>query len=90
LDVSEEELVNNDRVRGLIASEIKWNCFDIKRYELPRNFLIVAPFTAENNMLTPKMSIRRHVVIKTYGDMIEDLYNGNIDGDFHKDEQKSA
>lgn len=90
LDVSEEELVNNDRVRGLIASEIKLNCYKIKRYEVPKNFLIVSPFTASNNMLTPKMSIRRHVVIKTYEGMIEDLYNGNTQEGIHFDESKAA
>ncbi len=90
LDVSEEELVNDDRVKGLIAAEIKLNCYKVKRYEVPQNFLIVSPFTASNNMLTPKMSIRRHVVIKTYEDMIADLYNGNIHEGFQFDEPKAA
>lgn len=89
-DIDEEELVNNDRVRGLITSEIKLNCYKIKRYEVPQNFLIVSPFTASNNMLTPKMSIRRHVVIKTYEGMIEDFYNGNIQEGFQFDESKAA
>ena len=91
LDATEEELVNDDRVKGLIASEIKLNCYNIKRYEVPRMFLIVSPFTAANSMLTPKMSIRRHVVIKAYEDMIADLYCGyNVDGGFQIDEAKAA
>ena len=106
-DVSEEELVNDDRVKGLISAEIKLNCYDIKKFEIPVAFLFVSPFTAENNMVTPKvsimpilfilfkdclahfsllmplpfhstkMSIRRHVVIKTYEDMLSELYDGN-------------
>jgi long-chain acyl-CoA synthetase len=91
LDASEEELVNDDRVKGLIASEIKLNCSAIKRYEVPRMFLIVSAFTTVNNMLTPKMSIRRHVVIKTYEDMITDLYKrNNVDGCFQIDYIKAA
>ena len=56
-DVSEEELVNDDRVKGLISAEIKLNCYDIKKFEVPVAFLFVSPFTAENNMVTPKVSI---------------------------------
>eukprot|EP00581_Thalassiosira_minuscula_P008068 CAMPEP_0183703644 /NCGR_PEP_ID=MMETSP0737-20130205/1321_1 /TAXON_ID=385413 /ORGANISM="Thalassiosira miniscula, Strain CCMP1093" /LENGTH=699 /DNA_ID=CAMNT_0025930441 /DNA_START=117 /DNA_END=2216 /DNA_ORIENTATION=+ len=77
-DVAEEELVNDTRVKGLISAEIKLNCYSIKKFEVPMAYLIVAPFTAANNMVTPKMSIRRHVVVKTYEDMISDLYDGNV------------
>lgn len=79
-DTSEEELVNDDRVKGLISAEIKLNCYNIKKFEVPMAFLIVSPFTAANNMVTPKMSIRRHVVMKSYEDMISDLYDGNVRG----------
>lgn len=77
---SEEELSNDARVKGLISAEIKLNCYNIKKFEVPMAFLMVSPFTAANNMVTPKMSIRRHVVIKTYDDMISDLYGGNAQG----------
>jgi long-chain acyl-CoA synthetase len=91
LDASEEQLVNDDRVKGLIASEIKLNCYRIKRYERPHVVLIVSPFTSANNMLTPKMSIRRHIVLKTYEDMITDLYNGDSVGrGIQVDEIKAA
>ena len=36
---------------------------------------IVAPFTVANNMLTPKLSIRRHKVIGFYNDIINRMYN---------------
>jgi len=88
LDASEEEMVNDARVKGLIGAEIKLNCYNIKKFEVPMAFLIVSPFTAANNMVTPKMSIRRHVVIKSYEDMIADLYNGNVhSGGFLRSEE---
>jgi len=62
-DVSEEELVNDDRVKGLISAEIKLNCYDIKKFEIPVAFLFVSPFTAENNMVTPKVSITYLVLL---------------------------
>ncbi|GAB4149759.1 MAG: AMP-dependent synthetase/ligase [Sphingomonadales bacterium] len=32
------------------------------------------PFTVENSEMTPKLSIRRHVITKRYGDRLTDLY----------------
>jgi long-chain acyl-CoA synthetase len=90
LDGSEEELVNNDQVKGLISAEIKLNCYNVKKFEVPKDFLIVSPFTAANNMVTPKMSIRRHVVIKTYGDLISDLYGESARGVARSREEENA
>ncbi len=74
----EEELVNSSGVKGLIGAEIKLNCYGIKKFEVPVAFAFVAPFTAANNMVTPKMSIRRHVVIKSYEDVLSDLYERSV------------
>jgi long-chain acyl-CoA synthetase len=72
--VSEEDLVNDERVKALIDREIEKSCAKLKKYEVPQEWAFVAPFTAANNMLTPKMSIRRHKVIHTYGDVISHMY----------------
>ncbi len=77
-DMPEEELVNSDRVKGLIGAEIKLNCYNIKKFEVPTAFAFVSPFTAANNMVTPKMSIRRHVVIASYEDVLSDLYERRV------------
>jgi len=73
-DKTEEELVNSKEVRGLIDEEILLNTHKLKKYEVPKNWAFVAPFSAANNMLTPKMSIRRKIVIKHYDDIIADMY----------------
>jgi long-chain acyl-CoA synthetase len=72
--ISEDELVNDDRVKALIDKEIQSSCKKIKKFEIPHQWAFVAPFTAANNMLTPKMSIRRHKVIQTYADVISHMY----------------
>jgi long-chain acyl-CoA synthetase len=36
LDASEDELVNDSRVQGLINAEIKLNCYSMKKYEVPK------------------------------------------------------
>ena len=46
----------------------------LKKYEVPRAWAFVAPFTAANNQLTPKMSIRRKIVLQDYGGVVARLY----------------
>lgn len=72
--VSEEELANDERVKELIDNEISTSCEGMKKFEVPKEWAFVAPFTAANNMLTPKMSIRRHKVMEAYEDLISELY----------------
>lgn len=72
--VSEEELANDPRVKELIDHAIASNCSRMKKFEVPQKWAFVAPFTAANSMLTPKMSIRRHKVITTYADIIDGMY----------------
>lgn len=78
-DVSEEELANDDRVKELIDAEIQMSCYNCKKFEIPTKFAFVAPFTVANDMLTPKMSIRRHKVQQTYADLIDSLYDGEFE-----------
>ena len=51
---------------------------EMKSYERPKRWTYTTePFTLENEMLTPKMSLRRNAVLKKYGDRIEGLYHGD-------------
>ena len=48
---------------------------DLSVIEKVRRFIIAdEQFTVENEMLTPSMKIRRHVISKTYGDRLDALY----------------
>jgi long-chain acyl-CoA synthetase len=77
-NVTDDQLVNDDRVKALIDESIAEKCSVLKKFERPQQWSIVAPFTAANNMLTPKMSIRRHMVIRTYQDVIAHMYGDDI------------
>jgi len=81
--VTEEELANDDSVRSLIDGEISRTCSRLKKFEIPKKWAFVGPFTAANGMLTPKMSIRRHKVIEAYDDTIDNLYgeSSKLDSD---------
>jgi long-chain acyl-CoA synthetase len=75
---SDDDLVNDERVRALVKSDIDAKCSKLKKFEIPQDFAFVAPFTAANNMLTPKMSIRRHMVIREYKDVIASMYRDDV------------
>jgi long-chain acyl-CoA synthetase len=48
---------------------------DVSVIEKVRRFIVAeAPFTVENEQLTPSMKIRRHVIRQAYGDRLEALY----------------
>jgi long-chain acyl-CoA synthetase len=47
----------------------------LKKYELPKRIIKVDPFTFENNLLTPKMSIIRKNIYLKYSDDINKLYS---------------
>jgi long-chain acyl-CoA synthetase len=48
---------------------------DLSVIEKVRRFIVAdAPFTVENEQLTPSMKIRRHVIKDVYGDRLEALY----------------
>jgi len=76
--LSDDDLVNDERVKALIQADIAVKCSKLKKFEVPQEFSFVAPFTAANNMLTPKMSIRRHMVIREYKDVIASMYDSDI------------
>lgn len=94
----EQVLATNPKVKQLIDDEIKKSCIKLKKFETPKDWAFVAPFTAANNMLTPKMSIRRHVVMKSYEELISHLYDhdpiiteaadGAIPSSLHHQEQE--
>jgi len=43
--------------------------------EKVRRFILAdAPFTVENEQLTPSMKIRRHIINGVYGERLEALY----------------
>mmetsp|Transcript_15551 Transcript_15551/g.20281 ORF Transcript_15551/g.20281 Transcript_15551/m.20281 type:complete len:702 (+) Transcript_15551:195-2300(+) len=88
----EEELVNDPKLCELLDSEIQANCLQakIKKFEIPKTWSIVAPFTVANNMLTPKMSIRRHMVVKVYDDVIAQMCGDDSSSEQNLSKQAAA
>jgi long-chain acyl-CoA synthetase len=89
-DVPEEELANDERVKDLIDAELASACATMKKFEVPTKWAFVAPFTVANDMLTPKMSIRRHKVQTAYQELIDDLYGVEQSTEEKKSEEEAA
>lgn len=85
-EVTEEELANDDRIKELMDAEIQMSCYNLKKFEIPTKWSFVAPFTVANDMLTPKMSIRRHKVQQAYQGLINDMYGAELEQEAPKNE----
>ena len=63
-------------VQAFLKQEIVLSLKDrVKKYEMPQAWLLLTePFTVENELLTPKMSIKRHAVVAKYHAEIAAIY----------------
>ncbi|HEX7602668.1 MAG TPA: long-chain fatty acid--CoA ligase, partial [Polyangiaceae bacterium] len=69
------DLTKDEKVRGLIASEIEHHSKDFKGFEKPKDFvLITEDFTTQNGMLTPTLKLKRRDVLAKYDNQIHALY----------------
>lgn len=74
-EVTLAALSENKLFNALICAELETVGANIKSYERPQHWrLISEPFTQENQMLTPKMSLRRANILKKYQTLINDVY----------------
>jgi long-chain acyl-CoA synthetase len=72
-----DDYVEDERVRKLLEGEIERRTARFKKYERPQDFVLVDDeWTTENGVLTPKLSMKRRVIMKKYADEIEAIYNG--------------
>ena len=74
-DSSAAQLSNEPAVITLLTNEIQSASNVLKSFERPVRFdIIEEPFSQENSMLTPKLSVRRQNVLKAYQDKIDHMY----------------
>ncbi|HWJ59829.1 MAG TPA: AMP-dependent synthetase/ligase, partial [Sphingomicrobium sp.] len=73
--VPEPELARRPDAMKVLQGEIDAVNADLSVIEKVRRFILAdAPFTIENEQLTPSMKIRRHVITNAYRDRLEALY----------------
>jgi long-chain acyl-CoA synthetase len=76
-DLSDKALCKNNKVQDRVRQAIDEQQQRIfKGYERIRDFrLITEEMTVENDMLTPKMSMKRRNVIKAYQPLLDEMYS---------------
>ena len=69
---------NSNNFNKTILEEIElYSNNKLKKYEIPKKILIVEPFSVENKLLTPKMSMIRKNIYELYKNEIEQMYIDN-------------
>ncbi|MCF7803578.1 MAG: long-chain fatty acid--CoA ligase [Candidatus Marinimicrobia bacterium] len=72
---SREDLVEQEQVYEFFEEEVERQQADFARYEKVKKFLLLpSEFTIEDGTLTPKLSIKRHVVEERFKEEIDALY----------------
>jgi long-chain acyl-CoA synthetase len=72
---SREELVNDERIKALIQSEIDRFNQNLDRQEKIRRFALLSrDFTIEDDEITPSLKVKRKNIDKKYKSTIDQLY----------------
>lgn len=70
------DLMENPDVRELVQKAVNVANEAVSNSEAIKKFVILPEdLTIDNGYLTPKMSIRRHLIVQDYADVIEGLYS---------------
>ena len=70
-----ERLAENSEFRTALGHAVERVNKDLSVIERVRRFILAdAPFTIENEQLTPSLKIRRHVLKQVYGERLDALY----------------
>jgi len=78
------ELIKEQKVVDLMQKELIAACGVLKSYERPKKWTLISePFSPDNQMLTPKMSLRRANILAAYGKQVEDMFAGKGGHDVH-------
>ena len=73
--VPDPEIADQPGVQQRLSAAVDRVNSELSVIEKVRRFIIAdAPFTVENEQLTPSMKIRRHVIRTSYGERLEALY----------------
>jgi long-chain acyl-CoA synthetase len=73
--VPDPEIAGESDVQQRLSAAVDRVNSELSVLERVRRFMVAdAPFTVENEQLTPSMKIRRHVITAAYGDRLEALY----------------
>ncbi len=72
---SNEQIVNNDKIKQLINEEVERYNADFGKWEQVKKFTLMSEeWTVEGGQLTPTMKLKRKVIMDRYAHHVNDLY----------------
>lgn len=71
------DTMSNQEKRDLIGRDIKALLASVPGHWVPKDFVLVPPFTVENGQMTQTMKVRRKAVMAEHAQVIEGLYVRN-------------
>lgn len=72
---SNEQIVNNDKIKQLINEEVERYNSDFGKWEQVKKFTLMSEeWTVEGGQLTPTMKLKRKVIMERYTKEVNDLY----------------
>jgi long-chain acyl-CoA synthetase len=72
---SNEQIVNNDKIKQLINEEVERYNTDFGKWEQVKKFTLMSEeWTVEGGQLTPTMKLKRKVIMDRYVTVVNDLY----------------
>lgn len=75
---SNEQIVNNDKIKQLINNEVEKFNRDFGKWEQVKKFtLLTNEWTVDAGELTPTMKVKRKVIYERYAPHVEDMYKDN-------------
>jgi long-chain acyl-CoA synthetase len=72
--VSEKELIQHEKIREFIMSEVEKSNQAFSSYETIKKITLVPEFTLDNEMLTPTMKVKKNVALQVYAAEISAMY----------------
>jgi long-chain acyl-CoA synthetase len=75
------QLLTMPSIQQKMEKEVLGQLHGVAHFEMPKKIgLLEHDFSIERGELTPKLSVKRRVIDKTYKDVIDGLYAGAVDG----------
>ncbi|TDI72435.1 MAG: long-chain fatty acid--CoA ligase [Bacteroidetes bacterium] len=73
------EILRDEKIEAEVKGFLRAYSMKAAAHEKIRGFRFVPePFSVENLMMSPKMSLKRRVIEKNYADLIEEMYEGVV------------
>lgn len=78
LDGNDPASVNSDKAQQQIVSRVAAQLSSFPGYaKIPKIFSMLEPWTIEEGLITPKLSLKRNKILEKYAAEIEQLYSGH-------------